>query len=120
MAVVMKVARIIRRSLSGDRIEAATAVWAAAGHAPERQHGAPGGAVLGDGFGCVLRTGGDEAARRKPTDARRLVEAYREEQCSGGQAHLSPDLLASCIASVTRLLNSWNETFRTPGSTLMR
>jgi hypothetical protein len=102
----MKLARIIWRSLGWDGIEAAATVRAATGEAAEAQPRASAGTVLGDGFGGVLRTGGNETARRQPTETGRLVQADNEKQRSGERLHRSPDLLARCIASVTRLLSS--------------
>jgi len=120
MAVVMKVARIMGGSLGGDGIVAATAERAASGETAQRQPCPSCGAVLGDGFGGILRTRRAEPARRETAATSCLVEPDDEEEDAGGPAHRSPTPLARCIASVTRFLNSWNETFRTPGSAPMR
>jgi hypothetical protein len=76
--------------------------------------------VFENSLRCVLRTRWHEPAGRQAARSRTLIDADREQKGSRDGTHRSPIELALTIASTTRVLSSWNEMFRTPGSSPMR
>src|SRR5487761_1690236 len=119
MTLPIPEARIIRL-LRRDRVEVAPTKGAATAQAPEGQPRAAGRPVGRDRLEGVGRAGRREPARRGTAQPGSLVQMDEEEQHTLAGPHASSDPLARFMASITRALNSWNDTPRIPGSTPMR
>src|SRR5579875_358313 len=110
----------IMGSLRRDGVEAPPSKRVTTGDAADSEPHASACAVSFDSFDGVLRAARLEPARRQMPEPGSLVgpDEADEESAERAQGISLPP--ARLIASVTRLLSSWNETSRMPDPTPMR